>query len=220
MIDFQLLDLIKKSKENSYWDFSNSVLYDLCRNNPEHKSKEIILAKIMLIGRSYAVAIERRKKDEVNDINDDFYISKVEPKISSSGIDDWICKSRLSTNLWDHIETHKKLTDLFYEISKLNKRSLASKYLHFHLPEIFFLYDSRVVKSIRMLYKVFRIDTLSENIDIRISDKEYAKFYLNCIHILKKIKENYFIDLNCRQLDNLLIEIGNSYLRHNNSNIS
>jgi hypothetical protein len=43
------------------WDLGNSVLYDLCRKHPSHKTADEILAKVWLIGRSYAASIERRK---------------------------------------------------------------------------------------------------------------------------------------------------------------
>ena len=53
---------IGKAKQKSEWDFSNEILYDLCKNYPEHKNINQILAKILIIGRSYAAAIERRKE--------------------------------------------------------------------------------------------------------------------------------------------------------------
>src|SRR5438477_314230 len=43
------------------WDVGNGVLYDLCAANPEHTRDDVIIAKIWLIGRTYAAAIERRR---------------------------------------------------------------------------------------------------------------------------------------------------------------
>jgi hypothetical protein len=38
--------------------------------------------------------------------------------------------------------------DLFAAITQREKRSLASKYLHFHVPHVFYLYDSRARRAI------------------------------------------------------------------------
>jgi hypothetical protein len=77
MIKLPELEVINQSL-NSLWDFGNEVLYDLCKNNFDHKDSAKILSKVWLIGRSYSAAIERRRnKDE---INDDFYIDKVVPE--------------------------------------------------------------------------------------------------------------------------------------------
>lgn len=72
----------------SPWRVGNDVLYSLCRTRPRHIHQGDILAKIWLIGRSYAVAIERRT--EKSDENDDFYIDRVAPAIAASDIDRWI----------------------------------------------------------------------------------------------------------------------------------
>jgi hypothetical protein len=45
----------------SIWDLGNQVLYSLCQDHPGHDHGDAIVAKVWLIGRSYAAAIERRK---------------------------------------------------------------------------------------------------------------------------------------------------------------
>ncbi len=45
----------------SPWDFSNQVLYDLCRAHPAHDDVSVVIAKMLLMGRAYSAAIERRK---------------------------------------------------------------------------------------------------------------------------------------------------------------
>lgn len=50
-------------------------------------------------------------------------------------------------NLEEVSSTHKWLTNIFCEITDLEKRSLASKYLHFHYPHLFYIYDSRSNKA-------------------------------------------------------------------------
>ena len=48
-------------------------------------------------------------------------------------------------NLKEIVGTHLFLTNAFQDISGQDKRSLASKYLHFHVPNMFYIYDSRAI---------------------------------------------------------------------------
>ncbi len=63
------------AKTDDIWALGNETLYKLCRDHPEHKNDKAIVAKIWLIGRSYAAAIERRKNKAANNpiVNDAFY---------------------------------------------------------------------------------------------------------------------------------------------------
>jgi serine/threonine protein kinase len=201
--------LIIGNMKPDVWSLGNSILYDLCKRYPKHETEEQIIAKIWLIGRSYAASIERRKqKDDKK--NEDFYVNDVALKILNSNIDQWIKECLTKNSIQVYLETHKRVTDLYYDISGLEKRSLASKYLHFHLPEKFFIYDSRVLSSIGKLLKHFNENKFKISINVENYDEEYAKFYEKCFFITNKIREKYHEDLNCRQLDNLLISIGNS----------
>ena len=60
-------------------------------------------------------------------------------------------------NIGQIISVHNFLTVIFNEISGLDKRSLASKYLHFHLPNLFYIYDSRADNAIRKMVKTIRL---------------------------------------------------------------
>lgn len=182
------------------------------KNYPFHKDENVINSKILLIGRTYAAAIERRKKF-LNIIGDDFYLKIVGPKIINSKIDNWIDECKNSSDFSTIIKTHKKVSDLFQEISGLNKRSLASKYLHFHLPNLFFIYDSRAYLAINELIKEFQIkksEYLIKKEELNFADIEYAKFCKKCICVIDKIN----IKLTPRQLDDILIEIANKKLRN------
>lgn len=207
--------MLKTAKEPNAWDFANSILYKLCSDNPNHKNNDTILAKIWLIGRSYAAAIERRKKSE-DDINDDFYIKKVVPRLKDKNLDLKIQKCIKQKNEKNALELLKYLTDIFLELTNLNKRSLASKYLHFHIPDLFYIYDSRVVRAIGELNKELKLDNFTTNIS-QINDESYSIFYLKCKRVVEKIKIEYCTELSCRQLDNLLIQIANVKLREKNT---
>ena len=126
------------NSKQTKWHFANSVLYELCANNPLHNNADIIVGKIWLIGRSYAAAIERQK-NKASSNDDDFYYQVVAPKMLSIGdtLDERITELNdtpvLAEAKLDHVlNTPKLLQDAFFEITDLEKRSLASKYLHFH----------------------------------------------------------------------------------------
>jgi len=174
--------------------------------HPLHKETPAVLAKIWLIGRSYAAAIERRR--DKDDQNDNFYIQLVAPTIIHSDIDKWIKSTKkyrvVSDKSFDVIlSTHAKVTTLFSTISGLEKRSLASKYLHFHLPNLFYIYDTRAVEAMRVLSSVVG-RARSRTTD---ADSEYRKFAEKCLRLKTHIANEFKVLLTPRQLDNLLLHI-------------
>lgn len=197
---------VSAAQQKSSWDFGNKILYDMCANYPTHKNVDQIVAKIWLIGRSYAAAIERRKK--AKEYNDAFYTEVVGPTIRESGIDDWL-KSldeyRFPTfdNIGDILRTHGNLMNLIKEMTGMEKRSLTSKYLHFHKPNLFFIYDSRSIGSLRKLMPPTKtkLPIASE------VDREYARFCLRCISLRDDIKDKFEKHLTPRELDNILLNI-------------
>ncbi len=143
---------INKGLASTQWDFGNEVLYNLCERNFYHQEQDKIIAKVWLIGRSYSAAIERRKNK--TDINDDFYSNVVAPAFQSSELDKCLTNLRhyeriTSDNIREILLSHNYLIQVTKEITALEKRSFCSKYLHFHLPNLFYIYDSRVVESMR-----------------------------------------------------------------------
>lgn len=202
-------ELISAAVKGNQWNLGNNILYDMCRQYPAHNNKSEIIAKVWLIGRSYAAAIERRKNsgDDVFD-GDDFYIERVAPEIMKSEIDNWLKSLKRVTPkskeyLSSILSAHLNVTELFFRISGLEKRSLASKYLHFHFPDLFFIYDSRAVTAVSHLSDITgRVGRSKYQ-----SDNEYRKFCEKCITIQQHVKKEFNIDLSPRQLDNLLLEI-------------
>ncbi len=187
----------------SVWDLSNEILYEMCQKYPHHKKDGDIIAKVLLIGRVYSAAIERRKS--VDNISSVFYREAVAPGIRKSKIDAWLNTLRdfdrpTSGNCVQIIVVHKKVTDLFREISGLEKRSLASKYLHFHFPTLFFIYDSRSVSAIRQVEHV-----TYWNPNLVEYDHAYAKFFLRCMAFTERVKAECGTKLTPRQLDKYLL---------------
>ncbi len=210
----QLTTGIIEDCKKSVWNFGNGVLYKLCAESFYHTEEEQILAKVWLIGRAYAAAIERRKIKEAN--NDDFYITKVVPAFKYSELDEKLRELRqfdklTEENLGKMLETHYYFTKLTAELTGLEKRSFCSKYLHFHLPNLFPIYDSRVVGSLRkFISKSPR--RFSQILNSHRIDREYAKFACKSLAVRQEIEITIGVELTLREFDNLLIRFANEAL--------
>jgi len=209
MKTFPSLQKINIAQQQQPWDLGNKMLYDLCKGNFWHDTDDKILAKVWLIGRAYAAAIERRRNKA--ETNHDFYIDIVAPTLRHSRIDEHLRNlktyGKLSVEILPQVlETHHYLTSTLFEITELNKRSFSSKYLHFHLPDLFFIYDSRVVTALRQF--VSRVPKeLIHLTHLEKVDLEYSKFVCKSLYLMSKIQDRYQINLTIRQFDNLLISL-------------
>ena len=205
------IEEIELCQSPNIWDLGNESLYNLCTENFDHSTSEKIIAKVWLIGRAYAAAIERRKKSEKDkeSFNDKFYETDVVDTFKNSNIDDYLTKLKSikdisSSSLNEVLDVHKYLVDIIKKITNLEKRSFCSKYLHFHLPNIFFIYDSRAYYAMQDI-KLGKIP-LEYSINMsKTRDEVYFKFCIKCLYLRDKIKEEFDIQLTPRQLDNLLL---------------
>ena len=200
------------ARQKNVWDFGNAILYKLCKDNFNHDLDDHILTKVLFIGRIYAAAVERRK-NKSNDINDNFYTDTVAPTFRKSKLDKKLsdlksAKPDKVENIKSVLQTHYYLTSMLKKITALDKRSFSSKYLHFHLPDLFYIYDSRAVSALRQFTSQVPKD-LKHILVLDNIDNEYAKFYCKCFDLKRQIKTQFKIDLTHRQLDNLLIEVAN-----------
>jgi hypothetical protein len=210
----QLTTEIIEACKKSVWNFGNGVLYKLCAENFYHTEDEKILAKVWLIGRAYAAAIERRRIKEAN--NDDFYIDKVVPAFKNSELDSRLRElsqydKLTQENLEEILETHYYFTKLTADLTGLEKRSFCSKYLHFHLPNLFPIYDSRVVGSLRKL--ISKTPTrFSQILNSTRIDREYTIFACKSLAVRQDIEKTFGKELTLREFDNLLIRFANDVL--------
>lgn len=202
---------IIRAKEQNPWFFGNSILYNMCSENITHNDEGVVIGKIWIIGRSYSTSIERRKINNSDDIeNDDFYTKIVAPVMLINGdeLDYRIrmlqSEERLNRdNIKDVIALHKFVVNLFFDMSGVKKRSLASKYLHFHLPHIVYMYDSKAESEIKKYVK--------KNMDIKsligdsIKDEEYANFMGRVLMLDELIQEEFGEKLTPQQLDAILM---------------
>lgn len=202
---------IDKAKKREGFDIGNDVLYQMCEKYPSHTNEEEIIGKIWLIGRSYAAAIERAKQPVS-------YPEHVGPIIKKHGekldaqLANIIKRGQSEPEyLLEMLKAHKFFTDVLYEITALNKRSLASKYLHFHARNHFYIYDSIVVQKI----SAYELDSCKERKEAlmkRLGNNEYDECYLDYIVKAHKLNEQLTTQnngefLSPRALDTLLSEI-------------
>jgi hypothetical protein len=199
-------DVLKAIRYTKY-DLANSYLYKLCKDNFTHDRAEKTLAKTILIGRAYAVAIERRKNKH-DKTNEEFYQNEIVPLFRKPFLDNGLQRLKgmalKEENLFRFLNLHYKLVKHLNGITELNKRSFVSKYFHFHLKDKFFIYDSRAEKAIRKLNVRLPGSETSKYKQVDVDDK-YMKFFLKCFALQKAIKKYYKINLTIRQLDNLFL---------------
>ena len=198
-----LQGFVTSAKSNDIWSLGNQVLYDLCEKYPKHTCPEQIVAKIWLIGRSYAAAIERRKNKTTE--NDIFYEKTVVRAIIQAKLDLKLEKLMKFTQITDDsiipiLDIHKYLMAVFEKITSLKKRSLVSKYLHFHFPDLFYIYDSRAMTALRKLQKGKRFKLPQCELD-----KEYATFFLRLHSLQKDIVKETKVFLTPREMDRILL---------------
>jgi hypothetical protein len=202
---------IENARKKTSGDFGNKILYDLCEKHPFHQQIDIIIAKVWLIGRAYAAAVERGRNKEFKTAAE-FYEKKV-PSIFKK-LDKYLNKLRSidildDDNLVRILKVHHMLIKLLEPISingpkkGLHKRSFSSKYLHFHLPKLFFLYDSYSLRSLRNY--VSRVpkeyNMILNEPDV---DNEYAKFFIKCFVLKREINNIDNEDLDPRTIDKIL----------------
>jgi hypothetical protein len=195
---------VKKALANVSGDLGNQVLYELCSKHPCHKTDQEIIAKTWLIGRSYAAAIERRKNKNAKALSgEEFYEKEVAPPIRRSGIDLSLRSLKTDPSPKNAIRVHHDVMNLFELISNHKNRSLASKYLHFHHPKLFFIFDSRSLSAIRKVTPKVKLQT--SDFESGEIDKDYAKFYKRALWLQESLRTTLDRSLSPREIDKVLL---------------
>jgi hypothetical protein len=166
-----------------------------------------IVAKIWLIGRAYAASVERGRGTGGDEAlsNDRFYTEAVPSALRASQLDKRLGAlaefERVDdSNVAPILETHAHPVKVFYRLTGKMKRSLASKYLHFHQPHLFFIYDSRAASALRTLglpAQAFLVP--------RTADPTYARFVGAALGVRDAVSTRFRRHLTPRELDRLLL---------------
>lgn len=190
---------LEESKYNNVC-IGDKILYDMCHDYPHHRDEDEIHAKLWLIGRSYSAALERNsKKVEIN--TEAIYENTIKLLITEGNEFDNMIQQLTPivdyTTMTEALNVHKKLVEHFFKVTSQVKRSLASKYLHFHRRDVFFIFDSTT--NIGLNHNV--TGHVKSNGEY---DTEYYNFCVKVFALKEKIKEEYNQELNPREMDNLL----------------
>lgn len=202
-------EILELLNERDYWEFGNNILYEMCAKYPKHDDETVALGKIWLIGRSYSASLERVKYDKSKKFYEDIVKSKIEK--NSTKIDNAISTLSPASSLHEIFATYSMFLDVFNGITTKNNISFTSKYLHFHCPELFFIYDSRAKSVINDIFNLctenrgIKKSKMNDFEKFRTPVKEYIRFYLKCQECVSVIEKETGKKISTRKFDNLLL---------------
>lgn len=193
------------------WSISNGVLYALCKRHPEHQNLQASTAKMLIIGRTYAAAAERgRSAGQAAHVSgDEFYTTVLPRALKRSRVDELLLplrRERVATdeNVVAALGVHWELMRVLSAVTGVEKRSLASKYLHFHVPALFFLYDSRADRTLSRLSPIRRRSAALRELG---GDLAYTRFVSYAMALRDQLAARFGVRLSPRQLDRLLLNL-------------
>lgn len=183
----------RAQSERDPWRVGNEALYELCRTHPRHRDKADIIAKVWLIGRAYSASLERSRSKaggaEVD--NDEFYTGRLTEVIRASELDRKLKALKPASdvnvsNVSKVLDVHACVMNLFKVLIGKIERSLASKYLYFHRPNFFFIFDSRAKEGIA------RLKLTPRSIRVPVgADVQYATFVAHALGLRHYVSDMY-----------------------------
>ena len=213
--------------------FGNAVLYQMCGAAPFHsvqpnnpifnsweKIKGIIASKIWIIGRSYAASPQRTKIKLETEGSYDFFdilVDRIgEDNFSELNIKIYALKEKSFTGDYENNDKNILLdiiciveifNSLLLNITEKNNISFASKYLHFHIPELVFIIDDYARKGGKILYKEKTLRLCEKEKPLLQSYEEnirdYARHVFCCYDLVMNMGK-----MTPRELDTILVKRG------------
>ena len=209
------------------FDVLNQMLYEAVRSKPSNTDKAEIIGKLVLIGRTYSAAVERRKTkkagpdkrqalDVVMEAACAIAISEVEAMLSAVDVDDVLTVERIP----EAVKLHLELCHSLKKANQRNNSSLASKYLHFHRPKFFPMVDSYVregwwwvMDSIKLLKSAGAMDAKDsaeyDNRGWSVFGQvvRYGDWCEKVLSLQARLKQDLGCSVSLRQVDNYLLSI-------------
>ncbi|GAB4019158.1 hypothetical protein [Spirosoma koreense] len=222
-------ECLRNCQEPTIWEVGNQTLYDLCAKYPTHTEPSQIVAKTWLIGRTYSVALERRRG--ARESNEVYYREKIPQVFMSSLLDEWLLQLSVDEDLTselirldDVLQVHTYLVAYLKDNlgiirgnDGLNRTSFCSKYLHFHRPRLFPIYDVRAVQGLSILLKGHpQLKNLRITTPYRA---KYARFCETILAVIKVLNLQLNKPLTLRQVDNLLLQLAQDSKSNNKSSM-
>lgn len=168
------------------------ALYELCFMHRHHFRDDIVADKLRMLVRLCAERGLRMR---------DFSPEYVAHRLGRAAVDRWFgglaTAEKLDIALL--LEVHKHMMRVFDDLDEAEARSLASKYLHFHFPELFFVFDSRVEAAAMALG-----EGECGYLAIHEHDPVYGRFYACARKLVDKMTPQVGRRLGPRELDRVL----------------
>jgi len=186
-------EFITDALSQSILDPKLRALYDLCFMHRHHMRDELVADKLRLITRLYTDSLAWPGKT--------FSAEAAAHSLSRSKVDHWFGALATAEHLDSGLllELHKRLMGVFIDMHEDEARSLASKYLHFHFPELFYVYDTRIASAISLLMQGdCGFLALAE------FDPAYGRFHACCRKLTESITPLVGRALSPRELDRVL----------------
>jgi hypothetical protein len=186
-------EFITDALSQSILDPKVRALYELCFMHRHHLRDEIVADKLRLISRLYGDTMAWQDAA--------FSAESAAHHLSRSPVDRWFgalaTAEQLDSGLL--LELHKRLMAVFNDLSDDEARALASRYLHFHFPELFHVYDSRIATAITLL-----MDGDCGFLALAEFDPAYGRFHACCRKLTERITPLVGRRLSPRELDRVL----------------
>lgn len=122
-----------------------------------------------------------------------------------AGIDTWFDAVRelRRPDLSVVAPVHKRPADVFREISGLEMRSLASKYLRLHFPRAVYIYDERAGRATRPMKPRLRMKAPAYD----RYETAYARFVQGCATIRDELEQLLGKVVTPREVDKVLLAV-------------
>lgn len=190
------------------WKPIDKVIYQTINELYNNNDANTVATKLHLVGRLYMATVERRKN--ADETPGDFVLDYAAPAVVKANIDELLIPLSQETeitakNIPAILKLHGLLTKALGDACGMDKRSLASKYLHFHLPKLVFLYDSRVASVVKEFVDgSMKKDRIPH---IEGADKTYEEYFYKALYLYKAMKNGDCSEgVNpVRAVDNLLL---------------
>lgn len=188
------------------WGAVDDVLYQLCREHPDHADRRIVTAKLALIGRAYSAGLERRvsppKGQQAITVIAEFvhaHHAEADAIIKDLAV---VQEPLTAQAMRGIVGFHGRFTKLLREVTTDGKapRSFAAKYLHFHRPVVP-IYDSYAAVGAG---KLVRWD--SKNLPFARPDDGDPDYYDFCVRFwrLYEACRQAGLDVTVKTLDHCL----------------
>lgn len=185
-------DFVTEALSLSILDPRSRALYDLCFIQRDHLRDEVVSDKLRMMMRLYA---------EQGLLPGGFSLEAASHALRRSCVDCWFSAVATAECLDTPLilALHKRVMNLFPELQDTEARALASRYLHFHFPELFFIHDSRVEAVALVL-------TRGEGGFLAMDeyDPVYGRYFASCLRLTALLEPLVGRRPSPRELDRVL----------------